>query len=62
MKIIINNHSGLNDLGVIQEISRIMKKGFVVAGSRYKERSIYKECVIVCRKNAKSFTFDISRI
>jgi len=62
MKTIITNNSGLPQTEVMAEIARIMKKGFVVAGNRYQERTIYKECSIVCTKNDKSFTFTVGRI
>lgn len=62
MKIIINNQSGLPDLEAIQEVSRIMKRGFVAGGNMYQRRLIYKECRIVCTKNEKSFSFLIERI
>ncbi len=60
MKIIIRNDGSLNMIKAMDEVTRIMKKGFVVAGHRYQARTIVDGSVIECVKNKESYTFTIN--
>lgn len=65
MKIIITNNSGLPELEIINEVTRIIKAGLVtiyLTGPSYKARTMYKNAVIVCSRNKCSFTFKVERL